>query len=317
MILCVGLSPTIQRTLRFRGFAPGRVNRAAEVWVTASGKAVNVARVVHLLGGRSHLVQPVSGDSGRALTVALDMQGITHTSVTTDGDSPTRTCTTILSGGLSPTELVEEAPPLSEGDIARLREAILTALPHARALCLSGSFPTSIDDSFYADLVRAANRLGVAAFVDAQKGPLREALGAQPFLVKPNLEEATATLSMERSGNDEADGRTAIAALRAAGARWAVVSLGSGGSLLGGPEGEVWQVESPEVAAVNAIGAGDSLMAGILYAHIEHGSDIPAAVVYGTACAAANCLTPTSGVVRPDDVAALLPQVRITGLPAL
>jgi fructose-1-phosphate kinase PfkB-like protein len=49
-------------------------------------------------------------------------------------------------------------------------------------------------------------------------------------------------------------------------------------------------------------------------AHFLRGLPVPEAVAYGTACAAANVLTPTSGVLRLEDVTRLQPQVMLTRL---
>ncbi|MBC8104432.1 MAG: 1-phosphofructokinase family hexose kinase [Cytophagales bacterium] len=311
MILCIGLSPAVQRTLLFDGFALGQVNRARETLITASGKAVNVARVLLQLDGSPHLVQLIGGDSGRFVTASLDAMGLGHTSVRVHNDAPTRTCVTLLSDRDGPTEIVEEVRPVNSDDIHALRAAARPLIPHARALCLSGSFPEGVPAPFYADLIREANHLGVVTIVDAQNAPLKEALAARPFLVKPNLEEALGTLGLSRTDDAEADGVRAVTALREAGAEWALVSLGRTGSLLGG-EDRFWKVESPKVEAVNAIGSGDSLTAGLVFAHIRRSKPIPEAVVFGTACAAANCLSLTSGVVNPEDVRRLLPQVKIS-----
>jgi len=313
-ILAVGLTPTVQRTLRFARLELGAVNRAREVLVTASGKAVNVARVARLLGGESRLIQFLGGDTGRFLAGALEEQGIAHEPVWVEDDAPTRTCTTLLPENGPATELVEEARPVSANDVAALEAAVLEHLPSASALCLSGSFPPGVPDDFYARLVRAAHEENVPALVDAQRLPLRAALAARPFLVKPNLEEAAATLDLPLSGDGERDALHAIDALLAAGAAWALVSMGKTGALLGGAEsGERWRIEPPHVEAVNPIGSGDSLLAGLAVAR-ERRASVPDAAAFGTACAAANCLTETSGVVRPADVTELLPQVRCTRL---
>ncbi|GAB4467800.1 MAG: 1-phosphofructokinase family hexose kinase [Armatimonadaceae bacterium] len=310
MILCVGLTPTVQRTQWFTSLTPGAVNRARETRVTASGKGINVARVLTTLGGSAKLVQILGGRSGHYLAETLDAEGVPHHSVWAEDDAPTRTCLTILPDDGPATELVEEAPPVSPHDVSLLAAACKTALLEARAVCCSGSLPAGAPETFYADLVREGRSLGIPVVVDGQKGPLREALREKPFLVKPNREEAAATLNLTVSGDAEADARAAVRALTEAGAEWALVSMGKAGSLLGNGA-ELWRIVSPTVNAVNPIGSGDSLAAGFLYAHFEQSFTVPDAVVFGTACAAANCLTATSGVLRPDDVQQLISQVQL------
>jgi tagatose 6-phosphate kinase len=315
MLLCVGLTPTVQRTMFFDRFAVGAVNRARETLVTASGKGVNVARVTTLLGEPARLIQILGGDSGRWVAQTLDAEEVPHHTVWADDDAPTRTCTTLLAADGPTTELVEEARSVEPHDVSLLLAACRTALLEAKAVCLSGSLPPGVPPTFYAEVARAAMEVGVPVIADAQKAPLAEVLKQRPFLVKPNREEAAATLGFPLTGDPLADARTAIRSLTNAGARWALVSMGSAGSLLGGDgEDALWRVTPPRVDAVNPIGSGDSLAAGTLVAHALRGLPVPEAVAYGTACAAANCLTATSGVVRREDVERLLPQVTLERL---
>ncbi len=308
MILCVGGTPAIQRTLRFESLEPGAVNRAYDMRVTASGKGVNVARAVTMLGGQALLATFLGGDPGRFIARELDARGVRHEVVWMEDDAPTRTCTTLIPDDGPVTELVEEALPVSERDVAVLEEIVTENLREAQALCLIGSFPPGVPDDFYARLTAAAHEVGVRVLVDAQKAPLRAALEEGPFLVKPNLEEVAATLNLPI---DEPDARAAVAVLTDAVARWALVSTGASGSLLGDDSGGLWRVEPPRVEAVNPIGSGDVMAAGLLLS-LRCGASVPNAAVYGTACAAANTLTPTSGEIRPDDVNALLSRVRLT-----
>ncbi|MCA1717726.1 MAG: 1-phosphofructokinase family hexose kinase [Actinobacteria bacterium] len=310
MILFVGGTPAMQRTLRFGSLEPGAVNRAYEVRVTASGKVVNAARAATVLGGRALLATFLGGDPGRFVARELDAQGVPHEVVWTEDDAPTRTCATLIPDDGPVTELVEEALPVSERDVAALEEIVAENLKEARALCLIGSFPPGVPDDFYARLAKAAREAGVRVLVDAQKAPLRAALEEGPFLVKPNLEEVAATLNLP---NGEPDARAAVAALTDAGARWAFVSEGASGSMLGDDSGGLWSVEPPRVEAVNPIGSGDVMAAGTLLS-LSRGASVLDAAVYSTACAAANALTPTSGEIRPDEVDDLLPQVYLTRL---
>ena len=310
MILCVGGTPAMQRTLRFESLQLGVVNRAYDVRVTASGKVVNAARAVTVLGGQALLATFLGGDPGRFVARELDARGVPHEVVWTEDDAPTRTCATLILDNGPVTELVEEALPVSERDRAALEEIVTENLREARALCLICSFPPGVPDDFYARLTRAAREAGVRVLVDAQKAPLRAALEEAPFLVKPNLEEVAATLNLPIG---EPDPRAAVAALTDAGARWALISTGASGSLLGDDSDRLWSVEPPRVEAVNPIGSGDVMAAGLLLS-LHRGASVPDAAVYGTACAAANALTPTSGEVRLDDVDGLLSRVRLTQL---
>lgn len=310
VILCVGGTPAVQRTLVLDSFKVGGVNRARELHVTASGKVTNVARVAATVGGHALLATFLGGDPGRFIAADLDAGGVAYEPVWVD--PPTRTCTTLVPDDAPVTELVEEAPGVSEEAVAELEEAVVRRLDEANVLCLSGSFPPGVPEDFYGRLVRRAHVAEVPVIADAQKALLRGALAEGPFLVKPNLEETAAALDLSLA-EDESGAGAAVDALTEAGAEWALVTTGATGAMLGDASGARWGLRPPRVEALNPIGSGDSLAAGLAVA-LSRGEPVPEAAAFGTACAAANVLTPTSGVVRPDDVEKLRPGVRLTRL---
>jgi fructose-1-phosphate kinase PfkB-like protein len=95
----------------------------------------------------------------------------------------------------------------------------------------------------------------------------------------------------------------------ALGAHWVVVTQGKDGVVASDGQ-RFWRVRSPRVAAVNPIGSGDALAAGLASA-ISRGQRMPDACRLGVACGAANAMTLTPADVRADDVAELLQRVEI------
>ena len=307
VILCVGLTPTVQRTQHFASLTLGEVNRASETVTTASGKAVNVARVLDTLGALVCLVQPLGGDSGRYVHKNLPFS---QEIVWAEDDAPTRTCCTLLEsspvigGGGGVTELVEEASALSEADRERLVACVRGKLSLAltTALALSGSLPPGTAPDFYARLCAASP---TPVMLDAQKEPLRLALVERPYLVKPNRQEAIVALQLPA----DTSALACAQALCEAGAQNALVSEGKAGAILLTAENSAWRILPPKIVARNPIGSGDALMAGVLFSHFIQRATLLESVRFGTACAAANCLTLTSGVVDPETINQLLSQV--------
>src|SRR5690348_2984252 len=136
MIVCVGTTPVYQRSMVFERLVPDDVNRATEVSAYASGKSVNVARVLHTLGERPELVGFEGGLTGTALALDLKAAGIPHCLVNVG--PPTRECITLIdrSAGTA-TELVEEARAVFPDDWQRLDELLDNVLPGADACVLS------------------------------------------------------------------------------------------------------------------------------------------------------------------------------------
>jgi len=295
LILCVGFSPTVQRTMRFnQRIAPDAVHRAAQVWTTASGKAVNVARIASQLGARSHLVQPLGGETGRLVERLLDADGVEQTIVDTPGRL-TRTCSTLLDG--STTELVEEAPPLKRKEIDRLLALTARRIGESRLLCISGSLPDGVSVEIVDTLISLAREASVDVLIDATRGPLLTALRHGPWLAKPNRSEACASLGLPM----DTDVATVAQAVRAAGARNSFITDGAGLAALATEQGT--ECFAPlEVQTVNPIGSGDAVAAALAVATKVRGMEWPLAGKFALAVAAANCLTPTSGVIDRAEV---------------
>ncbi len=70
MILCIGTTPAAQRVMIFHRVNVDHVNRAALTLDGAAGKSINVAKVLHALGGPVTAVGFLGGpDDGRSRTI--------------------------------------------------------------------------------------------------------------------------------------------------------------------------------------------------------------------------------------------------------
>jgi tagatose 6-phosphate kinase len=75
-------------------------------------------------------------------------------------------------------------------------------------------------------------------------------------------------------------------------------------------ERQTLELVPPKIKAINPVGSGDAVTAGIAVA-LSEGKTLPDALIDGMACGAANALHLVSGMVQPDDVNRLRPEVRI------
>src|SRR5215212_1430068 len=128
MILCIGTTPTLQRTMTFARLTIDEVNRAAETHEHASGKAVNVARVLHTLGLPTLVTGFAGGRRGDAFREDLTRSNVPHDFTATQ--SETRLCTTLIDRTTNQvTELVEESPAATPQEWCDLLERIESHLP--------------------------------------------------------------------------------------------------------------------------------------------------------------------------------------------
>jgi 1-phosphofructokinase family hexose kinase len=297
MILVVGLSAVWQRTLFFNEVRLGEVNRATRVLETAAGKGVNVARVATILGLPARVLTVAGGPRGELFRRALKADGVSARIVPVGGE--TRLCQTLVAGD-AVTEVVEEAAALRPAEVRAVLAAFGEELRRATMLVLSGTVPCGCGDDFCERLATAAGERGVPVVVDTQRAQLLGVVRHGPVLVKINQAE----LAMATGLGGVVRG---VQELRRLGATRVVISHGAKPARAFDGR-ERWAVHPPRVAAVNPIGSGDAMLAGII-AGMVRGENLREALRLGVACGAANALTETSGVIRSVDVGRLLREV--------
>ncbi|WP_273377592.1 1-phosphofructokinase [Symbiobacterium thermophilum] len=306
-ILTVTLNASVDVACTVPGFAAGKINVARAVERVAGGKGNNVARVLRRLGARVVATGFAGGSAGQFIVRDLERRGVVPAYVEVAGES--RSCFAITdpeSGTV--TELREPGAEVSDEDVARFTAHFTRLLDGADLVAISGSAPPGADAGIYRDLVEAARSRGVRVVLDSSGAPLRAALGARPFLVKPNQAELS-----EWAGapvRTEAEALDAARRMRETGPEWVLVSLGADGALLVGPDAHGWRAVPPAIRAVNTVGSGDSAVAGFTYG-LAQGLPPEELVRLAVACGTANALT--SGVADPDpaEVERLKREIRV------
>ena len=103
--------------------------------------------------------------------------------------------------------------------------------------------------------------------VDASKDLLLNVLKYRPFLIKPNNHELGEIFGIKL------DSRESVIPyankLREMGAKNVLVSLAGKGAVLVCEDGTVYESEAPKGELVNAVGAGDSMVAGFIAGRIS------------------------------------------------
>jgi len=306
MILCLGTTPTAQRTLIFQRVTVDAVNRAAEVHEHASGKSVNVARVAHALGEAVLATGFLGGDRGNFIRKEMDRAGIAHDFVSVL--PKTRLCTTVVdrSNGTA-TELVEESGAVAAGDWERLTEIFASVVSRATVCVFSGSLPPGGPGDFYARCARTAQAAGCRVILDARGEPLRLAMPIPGLTIKLNREELATTV-----GEVLPDDKSLREGIRRATPPDGVtiVTLGAVGAVAYGGK-SFCKISSPRVRAISAVGSGDAFAAGLAVATLR-GRPLWEACALGAACGAANAMTPLSGYIEPRRIPELLAAVEVT-----
>lgn len=308
VIVAAGLTPAWQQILSFARFQPGEVNRATNAHWIASGKVLNVGSALHHLGADARTVSLFSGDTGRLMRQEIDGLGVSTRWIETT--APSRVCTTILDQSTgATTELVENSPAITAGELAQFERAFVEEAQSAEWAVLSGSLPKETPTDIY---LRLMTQTSAKIMLDARGAELQACLPRQPFLVKPNREELALTFGQPIFS--DADLLAAMRQLHQLGAQRVVVSQGADELWLWNAAG-LSRFRPPTVATVNPIGCGDCLAAGMAVA-FSQGADDVTAVRFGMAAAAENAGQLLSARLDRGRVAELASQVTVLSGPA-
>ena len=275
MIITVTPNPVLDRTLTVPDIEFYAVLRASDVRLDWGGKGFNVSRTLQVLGAESLAMGFVGGATGDMLEQGLHGLGIETDFVRIAGE----TRTNIVITERQPTVARRNGPP-HQGQRGRAdpfgrRAAGLLPARHASAsepgdICvMAGSLPPGCPADFYAQLCALLRDIGARAVLDASGEALRHGCAARPFLAKPNGSEVSELLGVQVE--TQADAVDAAQALLKQGVEMAVISLGAGGLVLAHEDGIV-VATPPAIQERNAVGAGDALAAGLVWA-LDQGFD--------------------------------------------
>jgi 1-phosphofructokinase family hexose kinase len=307
MIYTVTLNPAVDKELVVPAIEVDTVLRSQEINIDYGGKGFNVSRMLDALGSRSVALGFAGGYNGKLLRDGLDSLGIESDFVWVNGE--TRTNVSIVTEIPSHYIKVNEPGPVISAEAREaLKEKVRALARLGDWWVLAGSLPPGVPSIFYAELIQLVQEAGAHVVLDTSGEALRWGCGAQPFLAKPNEIELKQLTGLLVNSSDEI--AAAARALHASGIENVVVSLGKDGAMLVDEQG-VQQAASPKIQERNPIGAGDSLVGGLVWG-LSEGLSIPEALRWGIACGAATASMSGTAVGSRHLVEELLPRVKLT-----
>jgi 1-phosphofructokinase family hexose kinase len=309
MIYTVTLNPAIDRELTVSEFVFDTVLRATKTRIDWGGKGFNVSRMLASLDVPSLALAFAGGRTGKALQDGLHSLGIGTDFVWIAGE--TRTNVSIVTSQRDRYLKVNESgPAVSEAERTALVEKIQGLAKPGDWWVLAGSLPPQAPSNFYAEIIRIVEAAGSRAVLDASGDALAQGCQANPFLIKPNDEEAARLTGLPVETVTGAV--SAAAAIHRLGVQNVLISLGKRGALLFDGTRH-WLGSPPAIAEHNPIGAGDSMVAGVVW-RLSQGASWAEALRWGIACGAATASLDGTAVGTREQVEALAKQVQVEPL---
>lgn len=280
-----------------------------ELHLHPGGQGVWQARMIVCLGTPVVFCTGLGGETGRVLEPLLAAEGVDLRVVHRGSDN----------GGYvhdrrggSRQEIADvRGDPLSRHELDELYNLALGEGLRARVSVLSGpGDPGLTPPDVYRRLAADIGRNGGLVVADLSGPHLPAVLTGNPAVVKVAHDEL---LRDGRASDDSEEELVRVLhELHAEGAESVVISRAQRPALAL-LDGELFEVEMPELEPADPRGAGDSMTAGIA-AVLARGGDHQLAVRTGAAAGALNVTRHGLGTGRPDAVAGLVDRVRLAPL---
>lgn len=302
-IYTVTLNPAIDHYISFKEenkFYEGKLNKVTNSYSLAGGKGINVSKVLNNYMVPSTALGFVGGFTGDFIKNNLIKENVNFDFTTLEEE--TRINIKMNNLGVE-TEIAGKSPFISETLFKDFLNKF-SNLKEGDILVLSGSVPDSLNANIYSNILENLP-VGVKVILDTRDKPFEEALKKGVFLVKPNKKELEEFFKREIL-TDEALLK-AGKELQKLGAKNVLISLGGDGSLLI-TETNVLRGKAPKGNVISTVGAGDSMVAGIIYG-LSQGNSLEDSLKYGIASGSSTAFS--KGVTTLENMKNLLPTIKI------
>ncbi|MCC6279328.1 MAG: 1-phosphofructokinase family hexose kinase [Saprospiraceae bacterium] len=295
-IATLTLNPALDKSSTTERLIPEHKLRCSAMRIDAGGGGINVSKGIHKLGGESTAIFPAGGNNGTRLKQILTDAGIVTSVVDIDGETRENISITESSSNLQyrftlpGVELTEAQAEACLERIERMKPDYLVA---------SGSLPPGLPETYYEKVAQLARRINARFILDTSGKALLCAAKEGLFLLKPNLAELSALVGVEKLEMNQVDD-AALSLIKKGSCEVVVVSLGPQGCLLVTKDG-FEHIPAPTVKKQSTVGAGDSMVAGMVWA-LSQGKSYREMAQLGVACGSAATMNKGTELFHPREV---------------
>ena len=299
-IVTITVNSALDKSTRFKGLVPEQKIRCEEPRFDAGGGGINVSKAISRLGGTSLAVFTSGGPTGKMLEELVVKESIDYEAVTVR--SWTRESFVAVDDNTnSQYRFGFTGGKISDEESNKILETIAALKP--KFLVTSGSLNEGLSDDFYSKIAEIAKKSSAKLIVDTSGEALKKALEVGVCMIKPNVGELAKLIGVERLELEEVN-EAAKQIIAKGGAEIVVVSLGPQGAVL--VTKDIYEfVPAPNVAKKSTVGAGDSMVGGMVWA-LSQNKSLKEVIRWGVACGTAATMNEGTQLFKAEDVIQLL-----------
>ncbi len=303
-IITITFNPCIDKSTSVSTLKPETKLRCSAPTFEPGGGGINVARAIKKIGGEALAIYPSGGYSGKFLNLLLEKENLSVLTVETRNQ--TRENMIVLDSATNLQYRFDmPGSQLFENEWQRCLQIIEEN--DSKFIVASGSLPPGVPIDIFAKISGIARKGNRKLIVDSTEEALRAALEESVYMIKPNIGELSRLVGKEELKSDEIE-LAAKDLINEGKCKIVVVSLGASGAMCVSRE-QAFKISAPVVKTKSTVGAGDSMVAGIIF-FIPNGKSLHEAIQYGVACGTAATLNNGTGLCRKEDVDKLYEQIK-------
>lgn len=307
-IVTLTLNPALDKCASVEYLTPDEKLRCGKPTFDPGGGGINVATVIHRLGGDVMACWTSGGHVGRLLGRFLDENGLSHHPLEIAATTRENFAVFENSSG-EQFRFILPGAPLTEKELESCLDWLDSLAPAPDYLILSGSLPQGVDQGLYRRIAESMSAK-CRVVIDTSGPALKNAVASSVYLIKPNISELE-ELAGESIENDDEIHRVARSLIDAGKAEVVLTSLGSGGAILTIAD-EHHHLRAPTVKIRSKIGAGDSTVAGMVFA-LADGKTTLEAARFGIAAGSAAVMSEGNELCSREDTEALYRKMKNKG----
>jgi 6-phosphofructokinase 2 len=296
-IVTISINPAIDKSSSVAHVVADRKLYCNRPRFEPGGGGVNVSRAIKKLGGESMLLFTAGGWTGEKLQELLNEEDLAHRPLPIEGS--VRESLVILEESTGQQyRFGMPGPEFQKKEWEQFLQELSTIEPSPDYLVASGSLPPGVPVDFFAQVARVGKKKGAKTIIDASGEALKKAIQERVYLIKPNVREFRELVGEDITEEAQIKAE-AEKMVRSAQCEVLVLSLGAGGALMVSEE-IAEHILPLTVPIVSKVGAGDSMVAGIVLS-LARGKPLRESVLFGLAAGTAAVMTPGTELCRRED----------------
>ena len=280
-IVTLTVNPALDKSSHFKGLVPEQKIRCETPRFDAGGGGINVSKAIARLDGVSKAIFTSGGATGEKLKELIETEKIPFETI------PIHSWTRESFVAVDDNTNLQYRFGFTGAAINESEKAAIVAVIKklkCKYLVISGSLNEGLPPDFYKQIAEIAKTSKIKVVVDAYGEALSNVLEAGVYMIKPNVGELAKLVSVERLEMEEVN-QAAKKIIAKGGAEIVVVSLGPQGAVLVTKDAYEF-VPAPNVPKKSTVGAGDSMVGGMVWA-LSQNKSLKEVIRWGVACGSA------------------------------